>query len=320
MIAAAAWISGCSCEDESEAEQRDPVTGLTAAEANEVLVKVGDRSITLGDYVATLLRMDEFERLRYQTEESQKKLLDEMIQVELLAQEARRRGIDDQPDVVLEIQQALRDELLHQLEMSLPPLEEISEREVREYYEAHRSEFKEPERRRVLMIRVGTAERAETLLAEAKGASGQKWGELAAEYSLDRHNLGEDGARELAGDVGFVSAPGQERGANDAVPDPVRKAIFELEKVGDVLPRALQEGSFHYVIRLGGISPARDRSVTEADRPIRVELRRRKFVEAEKKLEADLREKYPVTIDAQAIQNHQAKVRPDDTPDKASRP
>jgi parvulin-like peptidyl-prolyl isomerase len=209
---------------------------------------------------------------------------------------------------------------LRELEASLPPLEEISEREVREYYDAHRSEFKEPERRRVLMIRVGSAERAQTVLEQAKGVSGQKWGKLADEYALDRHNLGEEGAPELAGDVGFVSAPKEKRGENDAVPDAVRQAIFELDKVGDVAPSAVEEGSFFYVVRLGGISPARDRSVTEADRAIRVELRRRKFIEAEKKLEADLRKKYPVAIDEQAIQSYRGKAPTKNSPEKAPSP
>jgi hypothetical protein len=276
-------------------------------------VKVGERSITLGDYVATLLRMDRFERLRYQSEERQKQLLDEMIQVELLAQEARRRGLDKDPEVQLGIQQALRDELLRQLEAELPPLEEISEREVREYYAAHRDEFREPERRRVLFIRLGSQKLAEKVLEEARGASGKKWGQLAREYSLERNNLGAEDALELAGDVGFVSASDQKRGENEAVPSALRAAIFEVKDVGDVVPQVLEDEGFFYVARLGGISPARDRSATDADRAIRVELRRQLFIQAEKKLEADLRKKYPVSIDAQAIADF-APPSPDDAP------
>src|SRR5690606_27988610 len=102
-----------------------------------------------------------------------------------------------------------------------------------------------------------------------------------------------EGAPELSGDVGFVSAPGEERGQSDAVPPEVRRAIFEVKAIGDVVPRPVKEGESYYVVRLGGISPARDRSVSEADRAIRVELRRQKFLEAEKKLEAELRKKYP---------------------------
>ncbi len=300
-------LPGCKTSDSYEARdeaQRDAVTGLTPHESKEVLVKVGDREITLGDYAATLLRMDRFERLRYQTEERQKLLLDEMIEVELLAQEAKRLGLDKEPEVVLRMQQALRDEILRQLEVALPALESISEKEVVKYYKEHREEFKEPERRRILTIQLAQEKLASTVLEEAQGASGEKWGVLAKKYSQNRRNVGKDQAEELAGDLGFVSAPGEKRGTNDAVPDKVRAAIFEVKKVGDVVPRVVQDEDSYFIVKMGGLSPARDRSLTDATRTIRVELRRRMFIEAEKKLEKDLRKKYPVVMDEKAINNY----------------
>ena len=232
-------------------------------------------------------------------------LLEEMIQVELLAQEAKRRGLDKDPKVQLRMQQAMRDELLRRLEAELPAVDEISEREVREYYDAHRTEFQEPERRRVLLIQLGSEEKGKEVLERAQGASGQKWGELAKKYSLENTSAKEIESSEFAGDAGFVSAPGQTRGENASVPDAVREAIFEVKSVGDVVPRLLAEEKFFYIARLGGISPARDRTAREADRTIRIELRRQKFLEAEKKLEADLRKKYPVKIDRERIKNSQ---------------
>lgn len=316
----AVTLSGCSCEDDPASGAtdagRDPVTGLTQSEAGEVLVTVGERAITLGDYVATLIRMDRFERLRYQSEAGQKKLLDELIEVELLAQEAERRGLDKDPKVVLRLQQAMRDELLRTVEAKLPAPEQISEREVRDYYEAHRATFQEPERRRVLLIKVGSESLGKEVLEKAQGdggegasgavASGKTWAELAQKYSLENSRAREGDPEEFAGDVGFVSAPKEERGGNDAVPDEARVGVFEIKQIGGVLPRLVAEGKFFYVVRLGGISPARDRTVQEADRAIRIEIRRQKFLEAEKKLEAELRQKYPVTIDESAIEKFAA--------------
>src|SRR5690606_26991941 len=60
----------------------------------------------------------------------------------------------------------------------------IPEAEVRAYYQAHREELREPERRRVLHIAVGDKELAKRLAAEAQGASGEKWAELAAKHSV----------------------------------------------------------------------------------------------------------------------------------------
>ncbi len=300
-------LSGCkedaaaSAPPEAEEEARDPITGLSAVEAAEVLATVGDRRITLGDYASSLARMDEFERLRYQSEERQKQLLEEMIQLEILAQEARQRGLDKDPEVQLRIQQALRDELLQELRRSLPKPEQISEREVRAHYDAHRSEYQEPLRHRVLVIVTATEAVARRVIGELEGQGGAKWAQLAAKHSRNRTNLGPGEAEELAGDLGFVSAPGVPRGHNPAVPEPVRAAVFQLAKVGETAPEPVKAEDGYYVVRLGGISPARERSLRDADSSIRAELLRQKFLQAEKELEAELEKRYPVTIDETAL-------------------
>jgi peptidyl-prolyl cis-trans isomerase C len=62
-----------------------PPAGLTPELAARVLAKVGNHEITLGEYAATLERMDQFQRLRYQSPERRKQLLDELVDLELLA-------------------------------------------------------------------------------------------------------------------------------------------------------------------------------------------------------------------------------------------
>lgn len=296
---------GCGSKDRAHKakapDARDPVTGLTAAEADEVLAKVGDRTITLGQYAASLARMDRFERLRYQSEDRQKELLSEMIRVEVLAQEARRRGLAADPEVQLRTMQALRDELLLDLKRNLPKPEELSEREVRDYYQSHKNELTEPKRHRVLSIVVGSPELAKQVATEAREASGQTWAELAKKYSLDRRGLEAGAAPELAGDLGFVSAPGEARGENAEVPEPVRDAVFRLSKLGEVLPEPVPVGSKFFIVRLGGISAARERSLTDADGAIRAELLRQRFLTEERALLARLEKQYPVTIDQAAL-------------------
>src|SRR5690242_8800804 len=63
---------------------------LTPELSRAVLAKVGEREITLGEYAATLERMDPMERLRYQSADRRKQLLNEIVQLELLSQEAQR--------------------------------------------------------------------------------------------------------------------------------------------------------------------------------------------------------------------------------------
>src|SRR6478609_9336574 len=144
---------------------------LTTELASQVLAKVGDREITLADYAETLERMDPFERLRYQSPDRRKQLLNEIIQVELLAEEAKRRGLDKLPETQERIRQMLRDELLRDMRQKLPGPADIPDAEVRAYFDAHHEEFKEPERRRVAHLLLATEAQAKAALQKALGAS-----------------------------------------------------------------------------------------------------------------------------------------------------
>jgi parvulin-like peptidyl-prolyl isomerase len=167
--------------------------------------------------------------------------------------------------------------------------------------------MREPERRRVLHIAVGSLELAKKIAEEAQGASGEKWAELATKHSVDRRGTSKNEAVELAGDLGLVSAPGSERGDNPLVAEPLRKAVFSLGKLGDVTDEPVVSEGLYHVVRHGGVSAARDRSFQDAERLIRVELVRQKFLEKEAQLEKELRTRFPVKIDEEAVK----KVKPE---------
>ncbi|HVW26175.1 MAG TPA: peptidylprolyl isomerase, partial [Polyangiaceae bacterium] len=150
--------------------------GLSPELAARVLARVGDRTITLGDYVAVLDGMDRIERARYQTPDRREQLLKEIVEVELLSREAERRGLADKPEAKALERQILRDEVFGELRDKQPPLDQIPAADVRAYYEAHRADFKEPERRRISHIVVSDKATAERVLAEARGTSAKQWG------------------------------------------------------------------------------------------------------------------------------------------------
>ena len=84
LALASATAAGCSgCDDKNKgqdgaaAASASAAPGLTPELAAKVLARVGEREITLGEYAATLERMDQFERLRYQSPERKKQLLEE---------------------------------------------------------------------------------------------------------------------------------------------------------------------------------------------------------------------------------------------------
>ncbi|HEY0466008.1 MAG TPA: peptidyl-prolyl cis-trans isomerase, partial [Polyangiaceae bacterium] len=279
-----------------------PPGKLTAELASQVLAKVGERQITLGDYAETLERMDPFERLRYQSPDRRKQLLNEIIQVELLAEEAKRRGLDKLPETQERVRQMLRDELLRDVRQSVPAPADIPEAEVHAYFDSHHDEFKEPERRRVAHLLLANEAQAKAALQNARGATAADWGKLVSQVSLDKPPASSGPTpTELAGDLGIVGPPGHARGANPRVPEPVRAAVFEIDKLGGVLDRVVPEAGHYHVVRMTGRTEARDRSYQDAERTIRVALVQQRIRAREAELEQELKKRYPVSVDDEAL-------------------
>ncbi len=275
---------------------------LTPELAKQVLAKVGEREITLGEYAETLERMDPFERVRYQSADRRKLLLNEIIQVELLAQEAKRRGLDKQPETQERLRQILKDELLRDVRRDAPAPSDIPDAEVHAYFDAHHDEFKEPERRRVAHVVLANEAQAKAALAKATGASAADWGKLVSDVSLDKPaKNAAPSPTELAGDLGIVGPPGHPRGANPRVPEALRAAVFEVAKVGDVLGRVVPDAGRFHVVRMTGRTEARDRSFQDSERTIRVALVQQKIQDREAQLEIELKQRYPVSVDDEAL-------------------
>jgi hypothetical protein len=243
--------------------------------------------------------MDEFDRMRYQAPERRKELLGEMIDVMLLADEAREQGYDQDPVTQQEIREIVRDAVLKKARAGAPAPNDIPEADVRAYFEAHRADFHDPERRRVSAIAVANEPAANAVLVELKRNPGS-WGELVRSRSIDAQAKAAT-PPELAGDLGFVSPPGDARGINPRVPDEVRVAVFSVANVGDVLPRAVEANRKYYVVKLAGKTEPHDRTLEDAERSIRVKLAQDEAHAKELALLEQLRKQYPVQIDEDAL-------------------
>jgi peptidyl-prolyl cis-trans isomerase C len=299
--------SGLSCNESAlQAPIEDagpPISGLSQEQASRVLAKVGDKTITLGDYARTLERIDQFDRLRYQTKERRRELLNEMIDVELLALEAKRRGLDKSPEVDDAVRQILRDAMLARARHDMPAPAEIPADEVRAYYEANIDKFREPERRRVAVIVLEDKKEAEKVLAAAKKLqSAAGWGDLFFKHSANAPKQRPPNAPpDLAGDLGMVGPAEDAKGKNPRVPEPIRAAVFQVGAVGGVADALVESEGRHFIVRLIGLTAGHNRSLAEADRSIRIALIQQKMLERERALEAELRKKFPVEIDDRAL-------------------
>lgn len=313
LIAVLGWSAGCgSCNDKAlvvaDADAGTKSSQLTPEQSAKVLARVGDVTITLGDYVAALEHMDQFDRLRYQSPERRKELLNEMIDVELLAHEATAKGYDKDPLAQQELRSILRDALLKDARKGVPTPSDIPDDEVRAYFDAHKADYKDPERRRVSVVVLRDEATAKTVLEQAKKGSATDWGTLVRDKSIDaqaKANVPVD----LAGDLGMVSPPGDERGDNPRVPEEVRAAVFEIGKIGEVLDRVVKAADAKfYVVRLSQKSDAHERSFAEAERSVRVKLAQDKMRAKDDETLTALRAQFPVQIDDKALAQVQADV------------
>jgi peptidyl-prolyl cis-trans isomerase C len=305
-LAVAGAAAGCnqkSLVERAKADAGEDPGGLPPELAAKVVARVGERTITLGDYASALERMNEFDRLRYQSPERRRDLLNEMIDFELLATEARRRGLDKAPETEEAVRQVLRDTMLAESRRDLPSPAEIPAAEVRGYYDAHRDDFREPERRRVSAISLKDAKEAEKILPDARKASPMEWGKLVQKYA-DGPPLKPSPSHPLEafGDLGIVGPPGDAKGDHPRVPAALRAAVFEISgDVGTVLDHVVASGDRHFIVKLAGRSHAHERSFQEAERSIRGILLQKKMEDRERELAEALRKQFPVSIDEGAL-------------------
>jgi len=125
-------------------------------------------------------------------------IVERWMEEELLYQEALRRGIDEEPEVRGLIEESKRDLLVAQLlEREIGSDLDVGEEEIREYYEAHKEEFKRSETEiRARQILVDRNRKAEDIRKRLR--KGERFETLAQEESLDSSAL--DG-----GDMGYFS-------------------------------------------------------------------------------------------------------------------
>lgn len=211
---------------------------VAAGDADKVVAKVGDKTITLGDLERRMRQMPAFMLKRYgsTSDEIKRRFLDEVLVREIvLTQGAIDQGLDKRADVDDKLKAILRSALYEQLKKGISP-ELVSDDEVKKFYDENADKFVAPRRLSIWRILVGSEPEAREILAEVKqGDDIKKWNQLAREKSLDK-------ATSLrSGNLGFVSPDG-----TTAQPDvKLDVALFDAAdkvKDGEIVPEPVKEG------------------------------------------------------------------------------
>jgi peptidyl-prolyl cis-trans isomerase C len=198
-------------------------------------------------------------------------------------EEAIRRGIDRDREVRDVLNEAKKKIYIAKLIKSeVEDKAKVSEKEMRDFYEENKEKFKSPAMRRASHILLATEKDAQDVLDElAKGADFEA---LAKARSMDA-------TASRGGDVGYFRQA-------QVVPD-FEKTCLEL-KVGETSGVVHTQFGYH-VIRLTDIKEPAVKSFEEAKRFIESELKKKKRGELFDKLVVDLKAKYGVKIEEDAL-------------------
>ncbi len=241
--------------------------------------------ITVGDLVDEIERLKEYRRPVLDTEQKIRDWLERMASLRVITAEAFRLGYHKRPEVVAEIQRRLEVMVASKFDREeiYGPAIPKSEEELRAFYEADPSRFREPEKAKVQEIFI----RHDHSLAEkvAKMAkSGADFEELARKYNQRTVTKGKNGW------LGYISA--------DMYANVGKKALtMRPGEIAGPIPM----GNNFSIIRVVDRKPSYIPSFEEARSKVRKEYIRTKREELRQRWMTELRKKYRVVLHKERI-------------------
>ncbi|NPA95201.1 MAG: peptidylprolyl isomerase [Thermodesulfobacteria bacterium] len=270
------------------------ITNALAADKGQdkILAQVGKYKLTLKEFNDQIRSLPPQLQMAVQRNpELKKQLLDRWVQLNLMALEARKQKLQDKPDVKKRIEEMTNALLAQEYMMeNVSDKAKVTDKEIKEYYDKHKSEFMQPEqvRARHILIKVPAnatkkqweEARKKALEIRAKLLKGESFAKLAQKYSDD------PGSKTRGGDLGYFRK-------GQMVPE-FEKAAFALKK-GEISQPVKTTFGYH-IIKLEDKKPAKQRSFQEVKQEIRQKLLRQKQMELRNKIVEKLRKKYPVSV------------------------
>jgi peptidyl-prolyl cis-trans isomerase C len=268
---------------------------------DEVVVSVGDESMTVADVDRRLTSMPAFQRrtLGKTPAEIRRAFVDRILVPELLyAAEAKRQGVERTPEIIGRMQQMLsrsvEEEIRDKAHTPGP-----SDAEIRAYYDAHAAQYSSPLRLRVWRIIVADEPAAKAILDKVKG-KGQEgvtlWSKIARESSLDKST----GMRD--GDIGLVRPDGTTESGRVKVDAKLFEAAKGV-KDGELVAVPVHIDAGWAVVWRRGSLPAVERTFAEERTSISRQLEREVADGARRELLAKLRTDSVKDLHPELLQN-----------------
>lgn len=148
---------------------------------NKVLAVVEGKEIKQSDLDLLLAGIGPQRAMQFNSEEGRKQLLDELVNQEMFYLDAKDQGLDKDEEFLTELENAKENILKQMAIKKLLDSIEVSDEEIKEYFEANKAQFVKPESVRAQHILVKDEETASDLLAKIK--EGKSFEEVAKDNS-----------------------------------------------------------------------------------------------------------------------------------------
>ena len=268
--------------------------GMVCADAApEVLVTVGQETITKADLASKTATMPPQIRGRFETKAGRQQLLEQVVLISLLSQEARRLGIDKQEKVQKKIKELTDNLIVQELtRQQITGEVTVSDDEVEAYYLENKKDFVRAEQINVSFIMFATTAGSTSEEKEAKRKLALK--------TLKRLKKGADFA-DVAREVSEDKRTGRRGGVSGFFARGRRAKMYgeKFEEVAFALKTGEMSDVFetergYYIIWLGDRQPRTEQSLSQAKSKIARKLQQTKQREAYESYVDGLKEKYPV--------------------------
>ncbi len=214
--------------------------GCSKTDNSKVLATIDSEKVTLDDFNKELDKIPVNMKMLVASESGKKNFLDRLVVRKLLLKEAKKEKIDSEKEFQDRLAD-IKDQLLIEslLKKKIITEAQVTDEDMKKYYEEHKEEFKRPREINTRHILVKTESEAKQI--QARLVKGEDFVELAKTYSIDPN------AKASGGEIGF-----QPQGS--LVPD-YEKAAFNLKKAGDISGIVKTQFGYH-IIRLEAVRPA----------------------------------------------------------------
>lgn len=297
-------LAGCTAS--SRKSVKDPAVAQTAPgrASGDILARVGERTITVSEFGEKFNTLPPERRQGATSEEQKEKALERLVEITLFALEARAEEIDREESVertILDIVDSILAREYYNREILSRTT--VTEDEIKNYYDSHPDEFRDPETVKARHILVGVEPDAsqedwDTALKKARDLkkeidNGANFEKLAREKSDDARTKRKGGALRTGGAFGSGYL------TMESMPEGFPDIVFSL-KAGEISDPVKSAEGYH-IIKVETKRPERIRTLDQVKgtlkRKLTEEKRKALFAQAIERL----KKKYNVTMNTDLL-------------------